>query len=96
VLTQIYEVCTPREARLISKIGVDHIGILVGNSEFPRELSVETAAKVAAAVLPPSKVSALFLPPTSQQLRNVHANSARRSFSWGLRRNCSPLVMRQR
>jgi phosphoribosylanthranilate isomerase len=61
VLTQIYEVCTPREARLISKIGVDHIGILVGNSEFPRELSVETAAKVDAAVLPPSKVSALFL-----------------------------------
>jgi phosphoribosylanthranilate isomerase len=61
VLTQIYEVSTPREARLISKIGVDHIGILVGNGEFPRELSVQTAAKVAAAVLPPSKVSALFL-----------------------------------
>jgi phosphoribosylanthranilate isomerase len=61
VLTQIYEVFTPEEARSISKIGVDHIGILVGNGEFPRELSVEMAAEVAAAVLPPSKVSALFL-----------------------------------
>jgi len=61
VLTQIYEVSTPEEARLISEVGVDHIGILVGNGEFPRELSVESAAAVAAAVLSPSKVSALFL-----------------------------------
>jgi hypothetical protein len=35
VLTQIYEASTPGEARLISKIGVDHIGILVGKGEFP-------------------------------------------------------------
>ena len=42
-------------------IGVDHVGILVGNGEFPRELSVERAAEVAAEVLPPSRVSALFL-----------------------------------
>jgi phosphoribosylanthranilate isomerase len=54
-------VSTPDEARLISKIGVDHIGILVGNGEFPRELSIKEAAKVASAVLPSSKVSALFL-----------------------------------
>jgi hypothetical protein len=31
-------------------IGVDHVGILVGNGEFPRELSVERAAEVAAEV----------------------------------------------
>lgn len=61
VLTQIYEVSTPEEARLISQDGVDHIGILVGNGEFPRELSVESAATVAAAVLSPSRVSMLFL-----------------------------------
>jgi phosphoribosylanthranilate isomerase len=61
VLTQIYEVSTPEEARLISQAGIDHIGILVGNGEFPRELSVEAAAAVAAAVISPSKVSALFL-----------------------------------
>jgi len=63
VLTQIYEVSTPGEARLISKIGVDHIGILIGNGEFPRELSIEVATEVAAAVLPSSRLSALFLTP---------------------------------
>lgn len=61
VLTQIYEVSTPDEAHLISQVGVDHIGILVGNGEFPRELLVDSAAAVAAAVLSPSRVSALFL-----------------------------------
>ena len=61
MLTQIYEISTPEEARAISAIGVDHIGILVGNGEFPRELPVKAAAAVAAAVLAPSRVSALFL-----------------------------------
>jgi phosphoribosylanthranilate isomerase len=61
MLTQIYEVSTPDEARSISGIGVDHIGVLVGNGEFPRELPVKVAAKVAAGIIPPSKFSALFL-----------------------------------
>jgi phosphoribosylanthranilate isomerase len=61
MLTQIYEVSTPAEARAIAAIGVSHIGILVGNGEFPRELSLEEAAEVAAAVPPPARVSALFL-----------------------------------
>ena len=61
MLTQIYEVSTPEEARAISAIGVDHIGLLVGSGEFPRELPLRAAARVAAAVVPPSKVSVLFL-----------------------------------
>jgi phosphoribosylanthranilate isomerase len=61
MLTQIYEVSTPQEARVISASGVAHVGILVGNGEFPRELPLAEAAKVAAAVAPPAKVSALFL-----------------------------------
>jgi phosphoribosylanthranilate isomerase len=61
MLTQIYEISTPGEARLISAIGVDHIGVLVGDGEFPRELSVEAAASVAAAIPTGSKFSALFL-----------------------------------
>ena len=61
MLTQIYEVSTPEEARLISEIGVDHVGVLVGNGEFPRELPVEAATKVAAGIIPPSKFSALFV-----------------------------------
>src|SRR4051812_11597271 len=61
MLTQIYEVSTSEEARAISAIGVAHIGILVGNGEFPRELLLADAAAVAASVLPPAKVSTLFL-----------------------------------
>jgi phosphoribosylanthranilate isomerase len=38
MLTQIYEISSPEEARSISEIGVDHIGVLVGNGEFVREL----------------------------------------------------------
>jgi phosphoribosylanthranilate isomerase len=60
MLTQIYEISTPDEARSISAIGVDHIGVLVGNGEFPRELSLQAASKIAAAI-PPSKLSLLFL-----------------------------------
>jgi len=61
MLTQIYEVSTRNEARAISAIGGAHIGILVGNGEFPRELSLAEATEVASAVLPPAKVSTLFL-----------------------------------
>jgi len=61
MLTQIYEVSTPEEARSISLIGVDHIGVLVGNGQFPRELPVAAAARIAEAIRPPAKFSALFL-----------------------------------
>jgi len=61
MLTQIYEVATPEEAAAISAIGVDHIGILVGPGEFPREQSRAAAAEIAAAIAPPAKFSVLFL-----------------------------------
>jgi phosphoribosylanthranilate isomerase len=61
MLTQIYEVSTPEEARAIAAIGVAHIGILVGNGEFPRELPLAQASEVATAVPPPAGVSMLFL-----------------------------------
>ena len=36
MLTQIYEVSTIEEAAAISAIGVDHIGVLVGDGRFSR------------------------------------------------------------
>jgi phosphoribosylanthranilate isomerase len=63
MLTQIYEISTPDEARSISEIGIDHIGVLAGKGEFPRELSLQAASRIAAAILPPSKLSLLFLTP---------------------------------
>jgi phosphoribosylanthranilate isomerase len=61
MLTQIYEVQTPEEAEAISAIGVDHVGVLVGWNEFPREIGLDEAARVAAAIRWPSKFCALFL-----------------------------------
>jgi phosphoribosylanthranilate isomerase len=61
MLTQIYEVTTSEEASAISAIGVDHVGILIGDGQFPRELPVAAATKIASAIVAPSKFSALFL-----------------------------------
>ncbi len=61
MLTQIYEISTPDEAQSISEMGVDHIGVLAGNGEFPRELSLQAVSRVADAILPTSKLSLLFL-----------------------------------
>ena len=61
MLTQIYEVSTPAEAEGISAIGVDHIGVLVGDGRFPREQPLARARGIAAAIIAPSKLSALFL-----------------------------------
>jgi phosphoribosylanthranilate isomerase len=61
MLTQIYEISSPEEAAYVSTIGVDHVGVLVGDGQFPREQPIAAAAKIAAAILPPAKFSALFL-----------------------------------
>ena len=42
---QIYEISTPDEARSISAIGVDQIGVLARNGEFPRELPVQSGSR---------------------------------------------------
>ena len=61
MLTQIYEVSTPSEADAISGMGIDHVGVLVGNGIFPRENPVRDAAAIMAAVRACSKSLALFL-----------------------------------
>jgi phosphoribosylanthranilate isomerase len=61
MLTQIYEISSPEEARAVSLIGVDHVGVLVGDGQFPREQAIAAAATIAAAIVPPAKFSALFL-----------------------------------
>jgi phosphoribosylanthranilate isomerase len=51
MLVEIYEVQTPDEGVALARLGVDHIGVLVGDGAFPRELSAARAAIFAA--LPP-------------------------------------------
>ncbi|MEA2800541.1 MAG: phosphoribosylanthranilate isomerase [Rhodospirillaceae bacterium] len=61
MLTQIYEVSTASEADAISGLGVDHVGVLVGNGAFPREHPAREAAAILAAIRTSSKSLALFL-----------------------------------
>jgi phosphoribosylanthranilate isomerase len=61
VLVQIYETSSPEEARALAKVGVDHVGVLVGDGSFPREHSIEAAQRILSAVPSPSKGSALCL-----------------------------------
>ncbi len=43
MIVQVYEVSNPTEAKALAELGVDHIGVLVGKGEYPRELSSEDA-----------------------------------------------------
>ena len=61
MLVQIYEISNPEEARALVDLGVDHIGVLVGDGSFPREQSVDRARLIFSAISPPSKGVALVL-----------------------------------
>lgn len=61
MIVQIYEVTAPAEARALGEMGVDHIGVLVGDGSFPREQTIEKARGIFAAIPAGSKASALSL-----------------------------------
>ena len=61
MLVQIYEVRTPEEAAALVRLGVDHIGVLIGEGAFPRELSAERATEIFAAVPAGKRCVALSL-----------------------------------
>ncbi len=46
MLVQIYEVSKIEEAKRLADLGVDHIGVLVGKGQFPRELSYQAANEI--------------------------------------------------
>lgn len=61
MITQIYEIGNPVEAKEVAQAGVDHIGVLVGDGEFPREISIDGARKILEAIPPASKKVVLTL-----------------------------------
>jgi phosphoribosylanthranilate isomerase len=61
MIVQIYEATTPAEALTLGEMGVDHIGVLVGDGSFPREQTIEKAREIFAAVPAGSKTSSLLL-----------------------------------
>jgi phosphoribosylanthranilate isomerase len=61
MLVQIYEISSPEEADAVGNLGVDHIGVLVGDGSFPREQSVDHARFIFSAIPSSSKGLALLL-----------------------------------
>jgi hypothetical protein len=51
MIVQIYEVADRAEAVALAALGVDHVGVLVGSGQFPRELA-PAAARVIFEALP--------------------------------------------
>jgi phosphoribosylanthranilate isomerase len=71
MLVQIYEITSADEARALSELGVDHIGVLVGEGAFPRERTIDQARVIFSAIPPTSKGSALLLSPDTQLIARV-------------------------
>lgn len=71
MLVQIYEIATPDEARALAELGVDHIGVLVGDGLFPREQSIDCARRIFSAISPPSKGVALSLSADTKLIERI-------------------------
>jgi phosphoribosylanthranilate isomerase len=61
MLVQIYETSSPDEANALGELGVDHIGVLIGDGSFPREQTIDNARLIFSAIPTKSKGSALML-----------------------------------
>ena len=61
MLVQIYEISSPEEAIALGGLGVDHIGVLIGEGEFPRERTIDQARLIFSAIPASSKGVALLL-----------------------------------
>src|SRR5215471_3258159 len=61
MLVQIFEVQTPEEGVALARLGVDHVGVLVGDGAFPRELPTASAAAIFDALPPRTRRLALSL-----------------------------------
>ena len=71
MIVQIYEVSSPEEGLALAQRGVDHVGVLVGDGTFPRELST-AAAKAIFSALPQGTIRvALSLSSSVAQIAHV-------------------------
>jgi phosphoribosylanthranilate isomerase len=61
MLVQVYEISSRDEAAALSAMGVDHIGVLVGDGSFPREQRIEGAREIFRGVHAGAKGCALCL-----------------------------------
>ena len=75
MLVQIFEVQTPKEAEALARLGVDHIGVLVGDGAFPRELPIARTNAIFAAVPAGRKRVALSLSANLEEVIRVVAET---------------------
>lgn len=61
MITQIYETQSAEEARALVQAGVDHVGVLVGKGDYPREHNIEETNQILTGVSAPAKRTVLSL-----------------------------------
>ena len=71
MLVQIYEIGSPEEGRAVAALGVDHVGVLVGNGAFPREQAPAKARAIFAALPPRTKRGAVSLSADIEDIARV-------------------------
>jgi phosphoribosylanthranilate isomerase len=71
MLVQIYEVRTPEEAIALVRLGVDHVGVLVEEGAFPREVPADRASATFAALPEKAKRAALSLSSDPAEIARV-------------------------
>lgn len=71
MIVQIFEVGTAEEAAAIARLGVDHIGVLVGTGKFPREVDYAGTQAIFQAVPPGAKKVALTLSPDLDEVVEI-------------------------
>jgi phosphoribosylanthranilate isomerase len=76
MLVQIYEIASPAEARAVAAAGVDHVGVLVGAGEFPRERPIAEACATFAALPAGAKRVALSLSGDLEAIARIVAETA--------------------
>src|ERR687892_3608 len=74
MLVQIYEIQNAAEARALEAVGVDHIGVLVGQGRYARELRPAQARRIFDAITRARKV-ALSLADDLEEVSEVMAQT---------------------
>jgi len=71
MIVQIYEAQNCDEARNLVEVGVDHIGVLVGKGEYPREFSPEQANEILSCLTGQAKKVVLSLSKNLQDIIEI-------------------------
>lgn len=92
MIVQIYEINNPKLAKEISEAGIDHIGVLVGNGKYPREIPIEKAKEIFAAVSVKSKKVALTLSSKLEEIFKIIDELNPDILHLGIDENLLPLI----